>query len=204
MGPGRRADQAEKRLLGRLLALFPDAHRVLDVGCGTGHFTRWLGALGFEATGLDNSPAMLKEARAGGGATYLEGDGHALPWPSREADLVLLITIVEFTEDPVRIVSEAIRVARHGVILGVLNRTSVLGWRRRRAGGAPWNAATFFSPAELRLIVHQAGGRRIDAITWRTALWPLPIIGSLPLPWGGFIGMAVRLNPGIEKDDGST
>ena len=31
------------------------------------------------------------------------------------------------------------------------------------------------------------------AVVWRTTLWPLwP--GALPLPWGGFIGVAVRFS----------
>ncbi|MBN1135320.1 MAG: hypothetical protein JXM73_01975, partial [Anaerolineae bacterium] len=39
---GRRADRLEKALLKQLLARFPQASSLLEVGCGTGHFTRWL------------------------------------------------------------------------------------------------------------------------------------------------------------------
>ena len=39
-GPGQRADALEKSLLKGLLADFPGARTVLEVGCGTGHFTR--------------------------------------------------------------------------------------------------------------------------------------------------------------------
>nr|AMK59603.1 type 11 methyltransferase [uncultured bacterium UPO76] len=60
---GRRADRAERALLAWLLGWFPDAHRVLEIGCGTGHFTQWLAARGCAAIGLDRSPAMLREAR---------------------------------------------------------------------------------------------------------------------------------------------
>jgi ubiquinone/menaquinone biosynthesis C-methylase UbiE len=41
---GQRAAAAEQALLDWLLAPFPHAASVLDVGCGTGHFTRWLAA----------------------------------------------------------------------------------------------------------------------------------------------------------------
>jgi ubiquinone/menaquinone biosynthesis C-methylase UbiE len=60
---GRRADRAECALLGWLLGWFPDVQRVLEIGCGTGHFTRWLAARARVAIGLDRSPAMLREAR---------------------------------------------------------------------------------------------------------------------------------------------
>ncbi|MBS0320152.1 MAG: class I SAM-dependent methyltransferase [Proteobacteria bacterium] len=35
----------------------------LDVGCGSGFFTAWLAARGFDATGVDPSPGLLDEAR---------------------------------------------------------------------------------------------------------------------------------------------
>jgi SAM-dependent methyltransferase len=60
---GRRADRAEQSLLAWLLGWFPGARRVLEVGSGTGHFTRWLAARGFSVIGLDRSPAMLRAAR---------------------------------------------------------------------------------------------------------------------------------------------
>lgn len=39
-GRGRYADRCEKTLLGELLGGFPATATLLDVGCGTGHFTR--------------------------------------------------------------------------------------------------------------------------------------------------------------------
>lgn len=199
-GPGRRSDRLEKRLLRRLLLEFPDAGTILEVGCGTGHFSRWLAESGFEVIGLDNSPAMLREARAREGASYLEGDALALPLPAGAVDIVALITTLEFTGEPMRALTEAIRVARFGLMIGALNRTSLLAWRRRRKGGPIWGMAEFFTPVELAQHVRQAGGDRVRSVLWRTTLWPLPLIGSLPLPWGGFIGMAVKLEPQPMKD----
>ncbi len=71
------ADLLEKKLLTKLFAQFTDARNVLEVGCGTGHFTRWMeSTLGLECYGIDTSKAMLKEAkkRWPGGA-LLQSDG---------------------------------------------------------------------------------------------------------------------------------
>jgi hypothetical protein len=94
--------------------------------------------------------------------------------------------------DPARALAEALRVARYGLILGVLNRQSLLGRKLRNEGGLVWGAARFFTPAGLIQFVRRAAaGKRIE-IVWRTTLWPVwP--GELPLPWGGFIGLAVQM-----------
>jgi ubiquinone/menaquinone biosynthesis C-methylase UbiE len=189
---GRRADRLEKALLKRLLAGFSRARTLLEVGCGTGHFTRWFGERGLRAMGLDLSPPMLAEAVRLGNLPYVQGDALALPFPAGAFDLVALITTLEFVPDPVQTLSEATRVARHGLILGVLNRQSLLAWRRKRSGEALWQMARFFTPAELVRLVQQAAAGKQAKIVWRTTLWPVwP--GELPLPWGGFIGMAVSM-----------
>ena len=41
----------------------PGAHRLLDVGCGTGEHARHLSALGFEVDGVDLEPAFVEIAR---------------------------------------------------------------------------------------------------------------------------------------------
>jgi SAM-dependent methyltransferase len=193
-GKGRRADVLERDLLGKLLRLFPRARSALEVGCGTGHFTRWMVEKGLDAVGLDSSAPMLDEARRLGGARYLPGDAHALPFADRSRDLTALITTLEFVADPARALAEAVRVARQGVLLGVLNRWSVLALRYRLSGGAIWRSARFFGPAQLVGLARQAAGRRAGTVAWRTTLWPIPGVGDLPLPWGGFIGMAMQLH----------
>ena len=49
-----------------------------------------------------------------------------------------------------------------------------------------------FTPTELMHLVHRAAVGRPTEIIWRTTLWPV-WSGVLPLPWGGFVGMAVML-----------
>jgi len=189
---GRRADRLEKALLAKLLAQFPEARRVLEIGCGTGHFTRWFASRGLQTVGLDISAAMLADAQRRGTGMLAMGDALSLPLQTGCCDVVAMITTLEFLEEPVRALREALRVAQRGLILGVLNRRSRLGERLRREGGPIWGAAHFYTPAELARIVKIALDGRHATLTYRTTVWPLwP--RDLPLSRGGFIGMAVRL-----------
>jgi ubiquinone/menaquinone biosynthesis C-methylase UbiE len=192
-GPGQHADRLERALLEKLLAGFAGSTRLLDIGCGTGHFTRWFAAHGMAVAGLDASRAMLAEAHDRNGLEYVFGDALSLPFADGSFDLTSIITTLEFVSDPKRALSEAVRVSRRGILLGVLNRWSVQAIRRRSSDDPIWGAAHFFSPFELSRLVRQASGKSLEDITWRTTLSPVPLLGSVPTPFGGFIGLAARL-----------
>lgn len=184
---GRRADRQEKDLLKWLVGHFTEAHSILEVGCGTGHFTRWFGEQGFQAIGLDISRPMMEQAKKLGSPTCLQGDAYKLPFSSNSFDLVVMITTLEFLPSPVQALAEAARVSRQGLILGVLNAQSRLGRQYKKEAGPVWESARFFAPLELRRLLKTFVGEQAD-VSWQTTLWPLwP--GALPLPWGGFIGM---------------
>jgi ubiquinone/menaquinone biosynthesis C-methylase UbiE len=197
---GRRADRLEKALLSELLTDFEHAETALEVGCGTGHFTGWLKNRGLQATGLDLSSAMLAEARRRDNQTYVRGHGASLPFGARAFDLVFLITTLEFVSNAPQVLRESIRVARQGVIIGALNRCSVLGLRRRFSRRRIWQSARFTCPRELESLVRSAAGTRAAAIRWQTTLWPLPGVSALRLPWGGFIGLALQLTSDKQGD----
>jgi SAM-dependent methyltransferase len=194
-GPGRRADQLEKRLLGKLLSGLPKGGSILEVGCGTGHFTRWFHSRGYQASGLDSSSSMLANATRIPGVNLIQGDALTLPFPDDAFDAVAFITTLEFIEDPYTALKEAVRVAKKRIILGVLNRNSLLGWRRKSATRPPWDRARFLSPNALSDLITRSCAGDSPRIWWQTTLWPLPFVHSLPLPWGGFIGMRVELQP---------
>ncbi len=191
---GRQADQQEKSVLRWLLGAFPGARTALEVGCGTGHFTRWLRDEGFWVVGLDISGPMLAQARALDGLPLVQGDAHRLPFTDGAVDLVVLITTLEFLPRPREALAEALRVARLGLVLGVLNRWSPLGLARRVKGlfrPSIYSAARFYTVWELQRLVRSVAGLQATVI-WRTTIfpWEIPRRPS-SLPWGGFIGMAV-------------
>jgi SAM-dependent methyltransferase len=63
----KRMEQDFQAKLGRLRhGLGPGRHRVLDVGCGKGHFVLAANQAGFEASGIDLSEVAVGAARANG------------------------------------------------------------------------------------------------------------------------------------------
>jgi len=188
---GQRTDSAERAVLARLLAHFPSAGSVLEIGCGTGHFTRWLTTPSLKVVGLDRSPGLLAEMRR---RTAILGDAHRLPFGDATIDLVLYVTTLEFLDDPPRALAEAVRVARRGVMLVVLNRWSLGGLSRR---WGPQSRQPLLSQARdwslpgLRTLVSEVAGRRLRRIFWTSALFPgCPSRVLAPIPIGDVIGLA--------------
>jgi len=193
---GRAVAGAEEALLGEMLAHLPDARTLLEVGCGTGHFARSFAARGLRVAGLDASPAMLAIAReVGGGPDYVLGSAEHLPFPDRCFDVVAFITSLEFVADPAAALREAGRVARRGLLLGVLNLASPLGVGRKAQAlyrPSPYRAARFSTPWGLARLIRRALPGEFCSIRWRTTLWPSWVPqAARRLPCGGFIGMAV-------------
>jgi ubiquinone/menaquinone biosynthesis C-methylase UbiE len=197
---GRRADLAERALLERLLAPFGPASSALEVGCGTGHFTRWLAARLPDVVGLERAPAMLREARRQQPPLRLvQGDAHHLPIASRAVDLGLFALTLEFVDEPAAALAEAVRVSRRGVLVVALNRWSLGGCSRRwgRDARRPLlGQARDLTLGSLRALAAAAAGSRLRALRWAGALFPLVGGGrTARIPLGDVIGVAVELEP---------
>lgn len=184
--------QREFDLLRRLLPMQPGT-TLLDVGSGTGHFARRYAALGLHVTGLDPDREALAYARTlGGGIDYRVGDAQALPFADASFDYCAAVTSLCFVPDPARALSEMWRVARRGVVLGLLNRHSLL--YRQKAGRGSYGGARWDSAAEVR--AWAAPLQPAPQLTLRSALH-LPGAGPLArqteriVPpqwlWGGFL-----------------
>lgn len=110
---------------------------LLDVGCGTGWFTRRLAAAGLDVTGVDVDANTLDFARerSNHDISYVEGDACRLPFPDRSFDQVISITALCFVDDWPRAIAEIVRVTRRRFVLGLLNRHSLLWLDKGRSGG---------------------------------------------------------------------
>jgi SAM-dependent methyltransferase len=196
---GRWIGETEFRLIMGLLEPEPGS-RILDVGCGTGYFTRRFAGEGYDVTGLDRDPAMLAYARAHRAGTdeYVLGDGRRLPFSDGKFDYCISITALCFIPEERVALGEMARVSRRGVALGLLNRRSLLYLQKGRGGGrGAYGGARWHTPAQVRTLLAQLP---MDDRRVRTAIY-LPSGGALArrfetvlarLPFGGFIAAVAR------------
>lgn len=143
---GRWVAETEFALLLKLLDLPPGAS-VLDLGCGTGQFTRRLAQTGYTATGVDTDPERILYAwqHRTGAETYQVGNGTLLDFPDKHFDAVVAVTSLCFVMDEMAFLREMQRVARKRIVLGLLNRNSLLYLQKCDRGGyrgAHWHSLT--------------------------------------------------------------
>jgi ubiquinone/menaquinone biosynthesis C-methylase UbiE len=109
---------SRRRLEHRLTRLLPDRAdglRLLDVGCGTGHHMAWLGARGFEVSGVDGSPEMLKHARVLNPKADIQlSDVDHLPFPDATFDYVTCIEVLRYLPTASHAIAEIARVLKPG------------------------------------------------------------------------------------------
>ena len=93
---------------------------VLEVGCGSGWYTRALVRLGTRVTASDLSPAYLEQARRlAPEARFQVEDAQRLSFPNESFDRVLLTEVIEHVPEPARAVREAARALRPEGVLAL-------------------------------------------------------------------------------------
>ena len=184
-------DKLEKQLI--LKSIEPKYNEsLLDIGCGTGHHLRWLKAFGLRLAGIDNSKFMLDAARRslGEDVELRIGDAKDLLYKDESYDIVMMITTLEFLDEPRLALKEALRVAKDRIFLGVLNKYCPLSIKRRIKGiflkDPIWSYARFFSVWELlKLIKSLDGNLKAD---WETVISN----SGGKNPFGAFIGILIK------------
>jgi ubiquinone/menaquinone biosynthesis C-methylase UbiE len=196
----RRADILEKKLLRKLLNQFGDMQKVLEVACGTGHFTRWMESIGLECYGLDLSHLMLGEARKlWSNGQLIQGESHYLPFRSGSFDVIAFIACLEYMPNVGKVFQEAARVARKGMIVGLMNKWSPSTIRRIaqvKMGRNPfYKNAKFYSILDIKRILKETLHDTHSVDYWNTTVFP-KALGSKEsafFPFGSYLGLAVKL-----------
>lgn len=107
--------------------------KVLDVGCGVGNDLSRFARGGAEVVGIDLAPLSIDLARDNFRQRGLSGrfevmNGEELSFPDDSFDVVYCHTVLHFTPNPDRMISEIVRVLKPGgtAILMTVNRRSWL------------------------------------------------------------------------------
>ena len=219
---GKYISGLEKDVLLKMIKLSAISRQLsaIDIGCGTGYFTEFLSGFCKNIVGVDTSMDMIKYAmkkiearsqRSEARIKYIIADAESLPFKERSFDISVSVTAVNFIKNPVRAVSEAVRISRQKIFLGVLNRWSLLSFFKKLKNlfkNTSYSDACFYSQAEIVNILSAlelplpSGERvRVWGIQKRhTYFLPFPrirlVLSGLEriipswLPFGGFMGIA--------------
>lgn len=130
------------------------AGNLLDAGCGPAKLAPALLAAGWQVTGLDLSPGMIRQARVtAAGARLLVGDGERLPFASAVFDAAVSLGALEYM-DHLAALDELARILRPGGAL-------VLAMANERSFYQRWRDGVHLPVARaLRPLVYRIGGRK--------------------------------------------
>lgn len=164
---GRAHDRVQKADVEALLPTPGDGAELLDVGCGTGHWSRFFAQLGYHVHGVDLSPDMVAVAEAEPAARcrFAVADAAHLPFPDARFDVAAAMAALEFVPDTPAVVREMARCTRPGgsLLIGTLNRLADLNRRRLAAGQEPYVSARLLTPDELEELLAPYGSVRMRA-----------------------------------------
>ena len=162
---GQAHDAAQKAAVLKLLPRPQPNERLLDLGCGTGHWSRFFAEQGYEVFGLDVSPPMLEVARSrrSPGCHFEMGDACRLPAGTGAYRVVTAMATLEYVSDQAAAIAGMVRCTAPGgtVLVGTLNRLAPLNRDRVFGGEAPYASAHLLSPAELRALLWPYGHVRM-------------------------------------------
>ena len=106
--------------------------RIVDVGCGTGDFTRYLAELidgrcriiGVDMRAQSSRTAVEETQKAGLASriTYRKGDAYNIPIHDRYADLTCCRTLLMHLTDPLKAVGEMARITKKGGTVAAVER----------------------------------------------------------------------------------
>jgi ubiquinone/menaquinone biosynthesis C-methylase UbiE len=171
---GRRHDRFQKSLVRRFLRPALPGERMLDVGCGTGHWSSFFSSLGYDVLGVDIAIGMIAAAHSQVRVrcSFCVGDAHHLPFADGSFTMVASMATLEFVADPVRVLTEMSRCLESGgrMLIGALNRLSPVNRRRLAMKREPYLSAHLFTPKELRGLLSGHGRVRMlvstEESTW--------------------------------------
>lgn len=159
---GSKCDIVEKRLMTKIISGLPSG-KMLEIGCGTGHWTQYFNLFAHEITAIDVAVKMLSRAelRQIPNVTCINMHADNLQFNEDTFDYVAAITSLEFIENINGAIDEIKRVLKPGgyLIAGVLNINSTLG--KNKKDNPVFENARFFSSETLNAVLAEFGAPEI-------------------------------------------
>lgn len=163
---GRRYDRCEQAALRRFLPPARSGQCLLDVGCGSGHWSRFFASYGYEVIGIDISEEMIQAANSKPAkrCRFQMADVNRLPFGDHCFDVITAIAALEFVQDPSAVLAEMHRCVRPKgrLLLGILNRLAPINQHRMRQAKEPYISGRLYSPTEIRTLLEPYGRVRMQ------------------------------------------
>lgn len=163
---------------------------VLELGCGTGHFTRELARSGADVVAIDVSPELLEIARTNCCASnihYQIENAYALSYPEAAFDSVVGSSVLHHLEirqalrDIYRVLKPGGRIyfTEPNMLNPQIAVQKNVPWIKRKLGDSADETAFFRWP--LRRLLEQTGYRdvRIDPFDFLHPKTPVPVINGV-------------------------
>ncbi|MCE0758809.1 malonyl-ACP O-methyltransferase BioC [Marinobacter sp. G11] len=182
------ASRLQKAMGDTMLACIPGSLKpanILDLGCGTGWFTRKLANqyLNAAVIGADLAPGMLQQAKARSPETigWLNADAEQLPLADNSADLIFSNLMIQWSTRPETVLAECKRILKPG---GTLAISTLLDGTLEELKQA-WTKADPGQPHVNRFTHHadwqQLTSRQLPGSTLETATLTLPYDSPMAL-----------------------
>jgi ubiquinone/menaquinone biosynthesis C-methylase UbiE len=203
---GAMYDRLEKKAISKYLLRNVQGKKLLEIGCGTGHWSRFFSEFGFEVTGVDISERMINIAQSKGipNTSFEIADGHFLPFKNGVFDVTAAIVTLEFVCNAELVLREMARCTRRPgglLLIGVLNALARLNCKRQLCPESLYAKARLFSPMQIKQLLEPYGQTHITVAGFvPKQQWLLPLAPVTDLmyrllhrPSGVFIAAEVRL-----------
>jgi ubiquinone/menaquinone biosynthesis C-methylase UbiE len=198
-------NRLEKKAFEKLLTNYSSGKQLLEIGCGTGHWSRFFSEKGFEVMGIDISEKMIKTANKKNvpHCHFQVADGQNLSFFDNSFDVAAAITTLEFSENPERIISEMARcVKSEGKLLfGVLNSLSAYNQKKQNNSNSVYAYGKLFSPRQLKNLLESFGTVKMQIggfvlrnkwLIWLSPFWEF-LYHAVNSKKGEFIAVEVQL-----------
>lgn len=178
---GRYYDLVEKRAIKQALKNV-SGKKLLEIGCGTGHWSKYFSALGFSVLGVDISFKMLRKTfhKRIPWAEFVQSNAHYLPLHDNEFDVAVFITSIEFINEPHNAIKEVVRCIKKpggNLLIGTLNAKSRLNRNRFTKNKLPYHKASLLSIESLSDLLEPYGKPTIYTCAFSlNPSCPIPII----------------------------
>lgn len=93
--------------------------KLLDVGCGTGHFSKLAAERGAHVISMDVGPQLLKKVGEKCQSTCVVGSILDMPFQENSFDVIVCSEVIEHTPDPFKAVEKLYRVLKPGGTLAL-------------------------------------------------------------------------------------